>query len=413
MKELQKKDNDIGPLFTWKESKETTTREQVARFSPATRKYWHNWNNIIMDGVLYQRLIPNNPTDVPKMQLLVPEILRSEILTLCHDSIFSAHFEIKKTTMKIKEHFHWYRMREDIKQHIRQCPSCYENKRKWDFYIPILMSKYRSTVHPSTGFSPNKLMLGREVNLPHELLYPLPRHNAQKPVNEYVDDMRVHMEEIYHVARENLKQSGEKQKRDHDTRIIDKPFLVGSLVFKKKPFFKKLECPWSGPFVVIKQLSPVVYQIRDSRKSFNIHFDNFDNLRAYESSKNTVPYVTWGNLGTEDLAINYPGIVFDVQEEVVEITIDTETSIQTKDAETQTDQVEDFEKQLKDQRKEVLKLREEANFWKSKVLAMRRQAEEEITQPSLQKKRKLGKENRKIKSVVFFPYKSPINKLYK
>lgn len=156
-----------------------------------------------------------------------------------------------------------------------------ENKRKWDFYIPILMSAYRSTVHPSTGFSPNKLMLGREVNLPHELLYPLPRHNAQKPVNEYVDDLRVHMEDIYHVARENLKQSGEKQKRDHDTRIIDKPFLVGSLVFRKKPFFKKLESPWSGPFVVIKQLSPVVYKIRDSRKCFNIHFDN---LRAYESS---------------------------------------------------------------------------------------------------------------------------------
>ncbi|VDH94525.1 Hypothetical predicted protein [Mytilus galloprovincialis] len=361
MKELQRKDNDVGPLFTWKESKEPTTREQVARFSPATRKYWLNWNNIIsMDNVLYQRLVPNNPTDVPKMQLLVPEILRSEILTLCHDSIFSAHFGIKKTTMKIKEHFHWYRMREDIKQHIRQCPSCCklrktinnnhaalqnyhvgypmdrvaldvmgpfpkskngnrfilvigdhftrwmeayplpnqyshivaeklvnefvsrfgipleihtdqgtnfqsnlfqelcrlldihktkstpfhpssngliekfnqtlgkmiksyvdENKRKWDFYIPILMSAYRSTVHPSTGFSPNKLMLGREVNLPHELLYPLPRHNAQKPVNEYVDDLRVHMEDIYHVARENLKQSGEKQKRDHDTRIID------------------------------------------------------------------------------------------------------------------------------------------------------------------------------------------------
>ncbi|CAC5381813.1 TRPT1 [Mytilus coruscus] len=89
------------------------------------------------------------------------------------------------------------------------------------------------------------------------------------------------------------------------------------------------------------------------------------------------------------------------KEEVVEITTDTETSIQTKDADTQTDQVEDFEKQLKDQRKEVLKLMEEANFWKSKVLAMRRQPEEEITQPSPQKKRKLGKENRKIKSVVY------------
>ncbi|CAC5364757.1 unnamed protein product [Mytilus coruscus] len=53
-----------------------------------------------------------------------------------------------------------------------------------------------------------------------------------------------------------------------------------------------------------------------------------------------MPYnVTWGNLGIEDLAISYPGIVIDVQEEVVEITTDTETSNQTKDADTQTDQV--------------------------------------------------------------------------
>ncbi|VDI17873.1 Hypothetical predicted protein [Mytilus galloprovincialis] len=48
-----------------------------------------------------------------------------------------------------------------------------------------------------------------------------------------------------------------------------------------------------------------------------------------------------------------------------------------------------------------------------KVLAMKRQPEEEIIQPSPQKKRRLGKENRKIQSVVFFPYKSPIDKLYK
>lgn len=53
--------------------------------------------------------------------------------------------------------------------------------------------------------------------------------------------------------------------------------------------------------------------------------------------KNTVPYnFTLCNQGTEDLVINYPGIVFDVQE-VVEITTDTVTPIQTKNAVTQTD----------------------------------------------------------------------------
>ncbi|VDI25197.1 Hypothetical predicted protein [Mytilus galloprovincialis] len=72
--------------------------------------------------------------------------------------------------------------------------------------------------------------------------------------------------------------------------------------------------------------------------------------------------------GTEDLAINCPEIVIDVQEEVVEIITKTKTQIKTTDAETQTDKMEDFEKQLKDQRKEVLKLREEETFGRQRSL---------------------------------------------
>ena len=38
-----------------------------------------------------------------------------------------------------------------------------ENQKDWDLYLPLLMMAYRSSVHESTGFSLNEMMLGCEV----------------------------------------------------------------------------------------------------------------------------------------------------------------------------------------------------------------------------------------------------------
>ena len=60
------------------------------------------------------------------------------------------------------------------------------NKLDWDIHVPLLTAAYRSTVHPATGFTPNKLMLGREVNLPIDILYPRPAPQELSEVHEYV-----------------------------------------------------------------------------------------------------------------------------------------------------------------------------------------------------------------------------------
>ena len=62
------------------------------------------------------------------------------------------------------------------------------NYNNWDMYINVLMAAYRSTTHPATGFTPNKLMLGREVVLPNHLLYPLPRLTEKCNQVEYVKE---------------------------------------------------------------------------------------------------------------------------------------------------------------------------------------------------------------------------------
>ncbi|CAG2216577.1 unnamed protein product [Mytilus edulis] len=88
-----------------------------------------------------------------------------------------------------------------------------KNANDWDLHIGILMAAYRSTVHPATGYSPNMLMLGREITLPPQIIFPFPNCNESMEVETYVSKMRSKLEEIYQLAREHLRSSAVRQKK--------------------------------------------------------------------------------------------------------------------------------------------------------------------------------------------------------
>ena len=93
-----------------------------------------------------------------------------------------------------------------------------ENQRNWDEHIPLLIATYRSTVHPATGFTPNMLMLGREVNLPIDVLYPKPANEDNHiTTSDYVTNVTDQMENCLILARECLGCSVERQKQNYDT----------------------------------------------------------------------------------------------------------------------------------------------------------------------------------------------------
>ena len=73
----------------------------------------------------------------------------------------------------------------------------------WDSCIPLLTCAYRSTSYPSTGFSPNFLMFGREVNAPVDLLFPRPQTAMAADVPLYVQDLLDRLQECYELARES------------------------------------------------------------------------------------------------------------------------------------------------------------------------------------------------------------------
>ena len=134
------------------------------------------------------------------------------------------------------------------------------NQTDWDEHLSMLTAAYRSCVHEKTGYSPNLLMLGREVNLPVELLLgAIPEPNISKNESEYVLNMREKLQNIFETVRNSLKIK--VSRKNCDPRISSKAYKMGDLVYywdstRTVGKGSKLKSDiWKGPCVVTRKLN--------------------------------------------------------------------------------------------------------------------------------------------------------------
>jgi len=122
-------------------------------------------------------------------------------------------------------------------------------------------------------------MFGREVTQPIDLTFGILTANRKdKDIVEYVQNLIIALNLTHNVARENLKASQGRQKKDYDLRSKQKSYSIGDAVYKRDTATKlgqskKLKPPWKGPYIVVKVINPVLYEIEDRKRSYVIHHD--------------------------------------------------------------------------------------------------------------------------------------------
>ena len=157
---------------------------------------------------------------------------------------------------------------------------CYiEGKhRRWDQDLPLLAMALHSTENRSTGFTPNMMMLGREVHLPSDVVMGVaaPNTNASSPV-AWVRQLQQTLSEVHQLARLHLRAAQRYQKRTYDLNLQKRSYNEGDVVYKRNEAFhkgrtRKLESPWTGPYLVVR-CRPPLYTIRDRKRDVVHHHD--------------------------------------------------------------------------------------------------------------------------------------------
>ena len=156
-----------------------------------------------------------------------------------------------------------------------------DHQRDWDVHVPMVMMAYRSTIQETTSVSPNKMMMGREVNMPIDLLFGGPLEVKEATYgSEYVAELQDKLKLGHEWARIHLKKGAERQKKMYDLKATSQGYKRGQFVWvytpcKKKGLSPKLQKYWDGPFLVINKLSDALYRVQRSARSACkiIHFN--------------------------------------------------------------------------------------------------------------------------------------------
>ena len=154
----------------------------------------------------------------------------------------------------------------------------------WDERLPYATFAYRTSTHATTKCTPNLLMLGREINLPIDLLHP-PEGIAQAkcPVH-YVEWIKNAAKHAYNCARLHGMTNQDRQARNYNFKSGTPGFSVGQSVWWYYPPIaqKKFGRKWFGPYLVVEKLpGEVRYKIKRSQFS-NDRVVHVDQLKLYE-----------------------------------------------------------------------------------------------------------------------------------
>jgi hypothetical protein len=155
----------------------------------------------------------------------------------------------------------------------------------WDLHLPFIGMAMRARVNESTGFSPNMLMLGREVDLPIDLLAGRrpDMNNADQPSSDFVQKLQNTLHDVHSLARNELHSQLQRRKTLYDRNRHSTTYNVGDMVYvlnsaSKKGQSRKLQPIYCGPYIVSHVISEVLYQI-EGRRRRNHQILHHDRLR--------------------------------------------------------------------------------------------------------------------------------------
>ena len=153
----------------------------------------------------------------------------------------------------------------------------------------MLMMAYRSTAQETISISPFKMMMGREVNMPIDILFGGPSEEEPEFGSDYVLTLQETLKLSHEWARVHLKRGAERQKRYYDLKSTSHGYSRGDFVWlhtpqRKKGCSPKLQKFWDGPYLIVNKLSDALFRIQRSQRA-NCKIVHYNRLKLYTGTR--------------------------------------------------------------------------------------------------------------------------------
>ena len=132
------------------------------------------------------------------------------------------------------------------------------------------------------------MMLGREINMPADLMFGQGTTSVELDSNSYVRQLQDTLKNVHELDRAQLKTSQQRAKRDYDVHINERAYKKGDVVYildtaSKKGKCRKLSPSWKGPGAITEKLTPYLYRVKCRSRESVMHHDRLQLCRDRET----------------------------------------------------------------------------------------------------------------------------------
>ena len=155
-----------------------------------------------------------------------------------------------------------------------------EGEAKWGRQLNSILFSYRVRKQASTGFSPFRLLYGRDPVLPFELDHDLGPLVDPTPIEDRSDEyVRSKMDNIHEAllckADDNILKSQARQAKHYNAKHARNEFLPDEKVFRRNPLVAtkmkamKRGAKWLGPYTVVRRNEAGNYILMNKQGKIN------------------------------------------------------------------------------------------------------------------------------------------------
>ena len=184
------------------------------------------------------------------------------------------------------------RKNRDIKLYLAKYAEKVHNT--WDENLQPMLFALRTAINRSTGYTPARLLLGKELRTPIDLIIKPKSDFTHVDYNKFADLAQIKLHNAIEYAKENRMLASEQQKLLYDKGRKLVTFKVGDLVLCKThplssgidKFAAKLAPKRDGPYVILEFQPPNTYVIGDIETNEAVTTVPVHFLRKYFAQEN-------------------------------------------------------------------------------------------------------------------------------